>query len=185
MEFYWLKSESGTTLAISVPIFNDKNVTKTIDSEIYFNQNIEIVYAPRSSELQGKTKALGGYTGLIAENDDIETNTVQQYIQGVFYHLIAVEKEWKTWKQEAVQTKHTVLGIKETSGLTNWDYFPLSGSVTSVKGNRDVKLTPKEEYEYAKIVQAGLKAKSDLSILEDSGAPICESEYESLGQYPF
>ncbi|CDD91877.1 rhs family protein [Coprobacillus sp. CAG:826] len=125
---------------------NDKNVTKTIDSEIYFNQNIEIVYAPRSSELQGKTKALGGYTGLIAENDDIETNTVQQYIQGVFYHLIAVEKEWKTWKQEAVQTKHTVLGIKETSGLTNWDYFPLSGSVTSVKGNRDVKLTPKEEY---------------------------------------
>ena len=125
---------------------NDKNVTKTIDSEIYFNQNIEIVYAPRSSELQGKTKALGGYTGLIAENDDIETNTVQQYIQGVFYHLIAVEKEWKTWKQEAVQTKHTVLGIKETSGLTNWDYFPLNGSITSVKGNRDVKLTPKEEY---------------------------------------
>lgn len=128
---------------------NDKNVTKTIDSEIYFNQNIEIVYAPRSSELQGKTKALGGYTGLIAENDDIETNTVQQYIQGVFYHLIALEKEWKTWKQEAVQTKHTVLGIKETSGLTNWDYFPLSGSVTSVKGNRDVKLTPKDEYNKA------------------------------------
>ena len=128
---------------------NDKNVTKTIDSEIYFNQNIEIVYAPRSSELQGKTKALGGYTGLIAENDDIEMNTVQQYIQGVFYHLIAVEKEWKTWKQEAVQTKHTVLGIKETSGLTNWDYFPLNGSITSVKGNRDVKLTPKDEYNKA------------------------------------
>lgn len=125
---------------------NDENVTKTIDTEISFNQNIEIIYAPRSSELQGKTKALGGYTGLIVENDDIETNTVRQYIQSVFYHLIEVEKEWETWKQEAVQTKHTVLGIKETSGLTNWDYFPLSGSVTSVKGNRDVKLTPKEEY---------------------------------------
>lgn len=128
---------------------NDENVTKTIDTEISFNQNIEIIYAPRSSELQGKTKALGGYTGLIVENDDIETNTVRQYIQSVFYHLIEVEKEWETWKQEAVQTKHTVLGIKETSGLTNWDYFPLSGSVTSVKGNRDVKLTPKDEYNKA------------------------------------
>ena len=125
---------------------NDENVTKTIDTEISFNQNIEIIYAPRSSELQGKTKALGGYTGLIVENDDIETNTVRQYIQSVFYHLIEVEKEWETWKQEAVQTKHTVLGIKETSGLTNWDYFPLNGCITSVKGNRDVKLTPKEEY---------------------------------------
>lgn len=144
-----VKVEPQEHKAHFILFINDENVTKTIDTEISFNQNIEIIYAPRSSELQGKTKALGGYTGLIVENDDIETNTVRQYIQSVFYHLIEVEKEWETWKQEAVQTKHTVLGIKETSGLTNWDYFPLSGSVTSVKGNRDVKLTPKDEYNKA------------------------------------
>ena len=144
-----VKVEPQEHKAHFILFINDENVTKTIDTEISFNQNIEIIYAPRSSELQGKTKALGGYTGLIVENDDIETNTVRQYIQSVFYHLIEVEKGWETWKQEAVQTKHTVLGIKETSGLTNWDYFPLSGSVTSVKGNRDVKLTPKDEYNKA------------------------------------
>ena len=141
-----VKVEPQEHKAHFILFINDENVTKTIDTEISFNQNIEIIYAPRSSELQGKTKALGGYTGLIVENDDIETNTVRQYIQSVFYHLIEVEKGWETWKQEAVQTKHTVLGIKETSGLTNWDYFPLNGCITSVKGNRDVKLTPNGDY---------------------------------------
>ena len=125
---------------------NENTYSLTNDMEIEFDENISVYYGPRVAEVPGKSRAFGWYSGLSIQNGDIEIDAIEQFIHGVFYHLIEVEKGWETWKQEAVQTKHTVLGIKETSGLTNWDYFPLNGCITSVKGNRDVKLTPKEEY---------------------------------------
>lgn len=125
---------------------NKKSYSLLDDVEIAFDENVSAYYCPNMKEIQNKSRALGKYSCLTIQNEDIEISAIEQYIYSVFHHLIDVEKEGSTWKQEAIQTKHTLLGIKESSGLSNWDYFPLNGSITSVKGNRDVTLNPKEEY---------------------------------------
>lgn len=128
-------------------LFINRQVLSYEDSiELTMNSDVQVFFSPRSNEVSTLIRAYGWYTNLMVANTDFSLEDICRYIDGLYHNLLEVEKEGSTWKQEAVQTKHTVLGIKETSGLTNWDYFPLSGSVTSVKGNRDVKLTPKEEY---------------------------------------
>ena len=137
------KEETNTIISIIV----NKNITSyTYNESISLSENFSVSYAEQGSTLSVLYRAYGWYTNLMVANTDFSLEDICRYIDGLYHNLLEVEKEGSTWKQEAVQTKHTVLGIKETSGLTNWDYFPLSGSVTSVKGNRDVKLTPKEEY---------------------------------------
>ena len=137
------KEETNTIISIIV----NKNITSyTYNDSISLSENFSVSYAEQGSTLSVLYRAYGWYTNLMVANTDFSLEDICRYIDGLYHNLLEVEKEGSTWKQEAVQTKHTVLGIKETSGLTNWDYFPLSGSVTSVKGNRDVKLTPKEEY---------------------------------------
>ena len=125
---------------------NQQRLSCTDSLELTMNNEVQVFFSPRSNEVSSLIRAYGWYTDLMIANTDLSLENICRYIDGLYHNLLEVEKEGSTWKQEAVQTKHTVLGIKETSGLTNWDYFPLSGSVTSVKGNRDVKLTPKEEY---------------------------------------
>ncbi len=111
------------------------------------------------------------------EEIDITENDIAQA------ELVKINNELETAEEAKVYTIIDEIKTKQKKNKQNFSksYGRTSNLRQYLSEIGEIEmLTPKEEYEYAKIVQAGLKAKSDLSILEDSGAPICESEYESL-----
>ena len=125
---------------------NQQRLSCTDSLELTMNNEVQVFFSPRSNEVSSLIRAYGWYTDLMIANTDLSLENICRYIDGLYHHLLEVEKEGSTWKQEAVQTKHTVLGVKENNGITDWDFIPLNGCLTSVKGNREVTLTEKDIY---------------------------------------
>lgn len=81
--------------------------------------------------------ALGKYTGFTFQHGKLEEDTVDLLKEAVQHHILDIIQNRKQWKQEAYGSKSFYLSLDKV-GFEQYDFLPLSGDFTSIKGDKDV-----------------------------------------------